>query len=472
MSHAAIDFSQYEAQAPPKSGPIDFSAYESPKPGEVKLSNPSTVPNARIRNLPNPAEGETSPASALYHGMKTGGELAMLPLAPVIASTPIPELAAGAAGGTAGGVLAKKGAQAAGAGELGQEVAGDAGVLVGGGLASSAEDMAATRLQRLYNALPKELQKEVVGTISPRVMHAMKIVKALTPEPEAPGVYPGAPYPEASELDLHPAYPGAPNPVITPEMQQATGLRTGATAPVDPAAALGRIPAKAQPPAVYPGAPFPETPSPELLQAGALLRGVQLPKENPASALASVGTVPDKPLYPAPSAPGVPTPSGAGMPRTLSGDSALRQVLTGQDNPTLLKIARSRGINVTSEAQLRPGKADNLIINKIINDMSPEELNEVGAQYLENTRFRHNFGDVGPEAWRTMSLQTYFPDVKIPQATMTRVAKAISSAGSTPESSVSPPPLPPTAQGDLTSKMAEMLKQAKGGKTLAEMNSQ
>jgi hypothetical protein len=44
--------------------------------------------------------------------------------------------------------------------------------------------------------------------------------------------------------------------------------------------------------------------------------------------------------------------SSESIPRTPQGESVLRQVLTGQDNKNLLKIARSRGINVTVEAQL------------------------------------------------------------------------------------------------------------------------
>jgi hypothetical protein len=124
-------------------------------------------------------------------------------------------------------------------------------------------------------------------------------------------------------------------------------------------------------------------------------------------------------------------PNGNTIPRTLSGDSALRQVLTGQDNANLLKIAKSRGINVTRESQLKPGTADNLLINKIVNDFSPDELSEIGAQYLENSRFRHSFGNIGPEAWKTMSLQTYFPDMKIPATTLARAAKAVA-ASATP----------------------------------------
>ena len=121
--------------------------------------------------------------------------------------------------------------------------------------------------------------------------------------------------------------------------------------------------------------------------------------------------------------------TGAGIPRTLSGDSALRQVLTGQDTPNLMKIAKSRGIDVTQESQLKPSLAGPRLISKIIDDFSPEELDNLGASYLENTRMgRHNFGDIGAEANKTLSMQTYFPDVNVPLATTLRTQKAITAA--------------------------------------------
>jgi hypothetical protein len=175
-----------------------------------------------------------------------------------------------------------------------------------------------------------------------------------------------------------------------------------------------------------PGAPFPAKPAPELLQANALSRGSSAAPPNPSDALRSI------PVRVEPQSAPTPTPEGAApsgtanaLPQTLNGESALRQVLTGQDNANLLKIAKSRGINVTKEAALKPGTADNLLVNKIVDDFSPEELDEVRAQYLENTRFRHAFGTVGPEAWKTMSLQTYFPDLKIPQAVLNRTSNSI-----------------------------------------------
>jgi hypothetical protein len=111
-----------------------------------------------------------------------------------------------------------------------------------------------------------------------------------------------------------------------------------------------------------------------------------------------------------------------------NGESALRQVLTGQDNQALLKIAKSRGINVTKEAQLKPASADRLLVNKIVEDFSPEELDEVHGRYVENSRFRHGFGDIGPEAQKTLSLETFFPDLKIPAARQIRTRAAITNA--------------------------------------------
>ena len=146
-------------------------------------------------------------------------------------------------------------------------------------------------------------------------------------------------------------------------------------------------------------------------------------------------------------------------PHTLSGEGALRQVLTGQDNQALLKIAKSRGVNVTKEAQLKPGVADNQIIGKIIDSFSPDELDEVGAKYLENTRMgRSHLGDIGPEAWKTKSLQTYFPDLKLSKARLARTEKAVAGARKAPPMAA---PGEKPEEGDLTKLLQESLKRAK-----------
>ncbi|HKT87507.1 MAG TPA: hypothetical protein VJQ59_03675 [Candidatus Sulfotelmatobacter sp.] len=45
----------------------------------IQLSNPSTVPNARIRNLPNPSDPNASGVSNFLSGAGTGAELASVP---------------------------------------------------------------------------------------------------------------------------------------------------------------------------------------------------------------------------------------------------------------------------------------------------------------------------------------------------------------------------------------------------------
>lgn len=280
--------------------------------------------------------------------------------------------------------------------------------------------------------------------------------------------------------------PGAPLPEKPPtELLQARGLAQGAVSPADPAAGLGRLPVEAQTPPTYPGGSLPARPSAELLQAQTLARGGAAPPPEPAAALEQIPARPASltaTIAPAPEAatpqPMSVTPNGNTIPRTLSGDSALRQVLTGQDNANLLKIAKSRGLNVTRESQLKPGTADNLLVNKIVNDFSPDELSEISAQYLENNRFRHAFGDIGPEAWKTMSLQTYFPEMKIPLAQLLRSRKAITTAGAQKFAPVTdlaetlksnakasaaaqPPAAAPEASDDLTQILQESLKRAR-----------
>jgi hypothetical protein len=166
----------------------------------------------------------------------------------------------------------------------------------------------------------------------------------------------------------------------------------------------------------------------------------------------------------APPAPAVSPGQGAGesIPRTLAGDAALRKILTGQDNANLLKIARSRGIDVTSEAQLKPGVADSKIINKIIDDFGDDELQEVRDKYVETKRFQHQFSpDVGPEFWKTVNLKTYFPDLKIPAAVEKRVAAAAAKSNITP-----PPGYTPigTVPEDLTDILQQSLAAAKKAK--------
>ena len=210
------------------------------------------------------------------------------------------------------------------------------------------------------------------------------------------------------------------------------------------------------------GSKIPPTGPPELW-------GKTIPAEMPAAQAAPV--TPEA----APQAAANPAPDAASRsmnlegPRTLSGESALRKILTGQDNGNLLKIAKSRGIDVTQESQLKAGVADGKLINKIIDDFSDDELEGMRSQFIENTRMgKHQFGDIGPEAWKTMGLQSYFPDVKIPAATLRRTQNAISgaTAAATPQTPVAAAPktlsdLTAPTEGDLTSLLQKSLDQAK-----------
>jgi hypothetical protein len=117
------------------------------------------------------------------------------------------------------------------------------------------------------------------------------------------------------------------------------------------------------------------------------------------------------------------------VPRTLSGQGVLNEALTSLDNKSLLKIARSRGVDVTAEAQLKPGIADQRIIKKITDSFTEDELEELRSQGLENSRFSPQPANIedsklARDLWHTKVLQAYFPDVAIPKALLGRAQKA------------------------------------------------
>jgi hypothetical protein len=233
------------------------------------------------------------------------------------------------------------------------------------------------RLGKIYDAWKNQMPAEMKARAQ-----AMRPVYPGAPLPEHPGVFPGASLPEAP----------------APELVQANALYAGAKPAISPSDALGVVPARSSPPGA----------------AGSMAESIAAPEAAP------------KPMSQA--------ADGSNIPRTLSGESALRQVLGGQDNANLLKIARSRGINVSQEAQLKPGVADSKLIEKIVSDFSDDELKNVGDTYLENTRMGpQDFkSKIGAEANRTLSMQTYFPDVKVPTATLKRTAAAVTTAKTIP----------------------------------------
>ncbi len=182
-----------------------------------------------------------------------------------------------------------------------------------------------------------------------------------------------------------------------------------------------------RPQPTYPGAPLPEVPSPELLQAGALTQPGTAPAPEPSAGLGQIPLRAEvKPApTPAEAQPVAPTPYNRAM-MPVHGESALADILTRLDQQTLLRIAKSRGISVTQEAQLKAGIANPRLVQKIVDDFSPEELDEVGAKYLDSERFRHQYGPgLSDEAWTTMTLNYFFPDVKIPAAMAKRAAASM-----------------------------------------------
>jgi hypothetical protein len=185
-------------------------------------------------------------------------------------------------------------------------------------------------------------------------------------------------------------------------------------------------------PGVFPGAPLPQAPPAEVLQARGLTQGAAAAPPDPSAALGQIGNPKPTITTPASSLPN-PTPeASATIPRTLSGEGALSQVLSQLSNADLLRIAKSRGLNVSREMILKPGTANSLLISKIVNDFSPSELAEVRDTYLERTRFQHQFSSqMNPEAWSTAATQTYFPQVKIPQTVLARTRTAMTATDAT-----------------------------------------
>lgn len=122
-------------------------------------------------------------------------------------------------------------------------------------------------------------------------------------------------------------------------------------------------------------------------------------------------------------------------PVTLSGEGALNEVLSRLPNKTQLQIARSRGIDVTAEAQLKPTSSVTArIVKKIVADYTPEELQEFHDTYLENEGrgVRNDMSQkIGKEANQVLNLQTYFPELRVPVAQQLRAQQAISNVNST-----------------------------------------
>lgn len=118
------------------------------------------------------------------------------------------------------------------------------------------------------------------------------------------------------------------------------------------------------------------------------------------------------------------------VPRVASGEAVLNQALTALDKPTLMRIAKSRGINTTQEANLMASKAEASLVKKIYADFSPEELDEVREVGLELSRDKavpnpDISKEAAQEAWHYKVVKQFFPDVELPKAMVARAQKTI-----------------------------------------------
>jgi hypothetical protein len=154
------------------------------------------------------------------------------------------------------------------------------------------------------------------------------------------------------------------------------------------------------------------------------------------------------------------------VPRTPAGESVLNQVLTSLDNQWLMKIARSRGINISQEVQLKPGVANTRLIGKIMADFTPDELENARNTGIEVSRFKRapqDFADedLAREAWHVKVLQTYFPDVKIPAAALKRVAATVEAPKPAKAAVKAPEETPEISDEALSDLMKQSIEQIK-----------
>lgn len=348
---------------------------------------------------------------AMEHSAEIGDESGVWGHTVVPAATAAAPIAGEAAGRTAGAVVNSR--------------VGKSGVVLAKGGAKLADVAAFERLSKAVKTV-----KDTAGKLKD-IWTPPEVAPSVPPAVAAPAPVP----PIAAPRSLKPGAYEAPASPLRPPKQLGSGVIEGEYVdepPVPSKPAIANLPAgiyeqrggfEPNQPALRakPAIPLPE----RFAQARAELGpDAPLSKVVDRAQQLRIGTT-DEPAR---------VPSGESIPRTLSGGSALRQVLTGQDNANLLKIAKSRGLNVTRESQLRPGFADNLLINKIINDFSDDELSNVRDTFLESKRFRHDFGDVGAEARKTMSLQTYFPELKLTAAQLKRTESAIAAGKKPPVS--------------------------------------
>src|SRR5262249_16947644 len=76
------------------------------------------------------------------------------------------------------------------------------------------------------------------------------------------------------------------------------------------------------------------------------------------------------------------------VPRTQNGETVIQQALLGLDKPTLLKIAKARGISTTQEANLVESKANPSLVKKIGDSLTQDEIDDARDIGIEMSRHR------------------------------------------------------------------------------------
>lgn len=262
-----------------------------------------TVPNARIRNMTvDPTKDVHSGGQAFYEGAKTGLELGSIP---ATIGQPLWSVVRGALGAALGSAGGKTLAKAAGAGDFGQEVAGDVGGLAGGTLSAGAGSD--SRISRSAAAIAKPGMTAVedlpvVGSVIKGVKAAKNVSGDLADIWAKKPVYPGASEPatppremlqagalaKAVQSPTDPAAGLAKIPAADPALSKARSLFEGSSSPSDPAAALQTVKSGTVAGAMKdPGAPLPATPDPALLKARTLFEGTTSPQD-PAVGLGTI----------------------------------------------------------------------------------------------------------------------------------------------------------------------------------------
>ncbi len=192
------------------SNPLAF--HDTPPVSEM-MKHPSLVPNARVRNMPDPSDPNAGMWN-LYEGAKTGATLAAIP---ATIGQPVGPVTRGLIASTIGGLGAKKVAEVAGAGPRGQEVAGDVGGLAAGAMGVKAPELAATRPGQTAGILAKSVGKlPVIDKFVDAGKTLGEIADVWKPKPVTPDA-------------------------VDPALAQARALFEGSSSPPDPAAGLGTI---------------------------------------------------------------------------------------------------------------------------------------------------------------------------------------------------------------------------------------